>query len=561
MNPTNYLTLKPRWQEHYNSLWACERSENIASRDGVQTLYDRLISNKELIPVPTSCAAAVDTLGFLTATPDGDTELEQCVTTLLTAQLRLARALRAKTTYSIVLKQRLTILQRILHAFQAKYHVKDKVKTQSYAGVEGETRGETCDSQLIPEHTPTGSQALLEIAVRSGLSLIFALLRQSWGDTGISGGPNICCEMLTSALTVVRSLPPLSLANENHISGLGAETLSQVAEFLTQMAVPSSGANIKGQLLASELLLGLAVQRGSLRHLLEWVRMALESGGNIGTQEFLTILRQMRAITASGSQNFLYTVSQPTLPLYKAAIMLTDELVRLACDYTHCEGEACTTESALPQEKCEVYVWGSNTSHQLAKKNQEKILVPKLARAFQNVQQELSYRKPLPILRQRSKSNGLVDNVIAESRRPFSWCVALLYFRPVGQLLMVTNRVRQVEAGQYCTFVIHTSGEVSACGKGSYGRLGLGDSNNQPKPKRLEVSEKMKRLSSSKGSDGHTLALTEEGSVYSWGDGRFRLHVTVETNLKILAVNLFLRRSFPPLTQHPFSKLPYWENE
>ncbi|KAG8261063.1 hypothetical protein J6590_082445 [Homalodisca vitripennis] len=41
---------------------------------------------------------------------------------------------------------------------------------------------------------------------------------------------------------------------------------------------------------------------------------------------------------------------------------------------------------------------------------------------------ELSYRKPLPILRQRSKSSGLVDNVIAESRRPFSWCVALLYF-------------------------------------------------------------------------------------------------------------------------------------
>ncbi|KAG8289162.1 hypothetical protein J6590_003500 [Homalodisca vitripennis] len=28
----------------------------------------------------------------------------------------------------------------------------------------------------------------------------------------------------------------------------------------------------------------------------------------------------------------------------------------------------------------------------------------------------------------RSKSSGLVDNVIAESRRPFSWCVALLYF-------------------------------------------------------------------------------------------------------------------------------------
>ncbi|KAG8300627.1 hypothetical protein J6590_072439 [Homalodisca vitripennis] len=31
--------------------------------------------------------------------------------------------------------------------------------------------------------------------------------------------------------------------------------------------------------------------------------------------------------------------------------------------------------------------------------------------------------------KQRSKSSGLVDNVIAESRCPFSWCVALLYFR------------------------------------------------------------------------------------------------------------------------------------
>lgn len=41
--------MKPRWQEHFNSVWACERSENIAARDGVQTLYDRLVANKVLI--------------------------------------------------------------------------------------------------------------------------------------------------------------------------------------------------------------------------------------------------------------------------------------------------------------------------------------------------------------------------------------------------------------------------------------------------------------------------------------------------------------------------------
>ncbi len=36
---------------------------------------------------------------------------------------------------------------------------------------------------------------------------------------------------------------------------------------------------------------------------------------------------------------------------------------------------------------CDVYVWGSNSSHQLAEGNVEKILTPKRAAAFSNVQQ------------------------------------------------------------------------------------------------------------------------------------------------------------------------------
>lgn len=80
----------------------------------------------------------------------------------------------------------------------------------------------------------------------------------------------------------------------------------------------------------------------------------------------------------------------------------------------------------------------------------------------------------------------------------------------------------QCEAGQYCTFTIFSDNTVSAVGKGSYGRLGLGDSNNQAHPKKINCENKgVKKVSSSKGSDGHTLALTLEGEVYSWGDGRY----------------------------------------
>lgn len=38
-----------------------------------------------------------------------------------------------------------------------------------------------------------------------------------------------------------------------------------------------ASADSKGKLLASEILLGLALQRGSLRHLLEWIDMGLEA--------------------------------------------------------------------------------------------------------------------------------------------------------------------------------------------------------------------------------------------------------------------------------------------
>lgn len=51
--------------------------------------------------------------------------------------------------------------------------------------------------------------------------------------------------------------------------------------------------------------------------------------------------------------------------------------------------------------------------------------------------------------------------------------------------------------------------------------MGLGESSNQSLPKRILLDSVVKKLSSSKGSDGHTLALTEDGMVYSWGDGDY----------------------------------------
>lgn len=110
--------------------------------------------------------------------------------------------------------------------------------------------------------------------------------------------------------------------------------------------------------------------------------------------------------------------------------------------------------------------------------------------------------------------------------------------------------------GQNCTFVIQPNGTVLACGEGSYGRLGQGNSDDlhvltvisalqgMLSDHSVTSSLALRRVQSqwltpsssclssdpgfvvtqlvtSCGSDGHSMALTESGEVFSWGDGDY----------------------------------------
>lgn len=82
---------------------------------------------------------------------------------------------------------------------------------------------------------------------------------------------------------------------------------------------------------------------------------------------------------------------------------------------------------------------------------------------------------------------------------------------------------RKIVCGQNCTFVIEANGTVLACGEGSYGRLGQGNSDDLHS---LSVISSLQGfvvvdLATSVGSDGHSLALAESGEVFSWGDGDY----------------------------------------
>ncbi|XP_056135403.1 probable E3 ubiquitin-protein ligase HERC1 isoform X2 [Lampris incognitus] len=487
--------VKLKWLEHLNSSWISEDSESIALRDGVSLLYSKLLANKEVVLLPQQvlCLKGPQLPDFERESLSSD-EQEHYLDALLSSQLSLAKMVCSDSPFAGALRKRLLVLQRIFYALSNKYHDKGKVKQQQHST---ENTSGSADLHSVSERPRSSTDALIEMGVRTGLSLLFALLRQSWmmpplPDPSINTRSNInlCNDVIHTAINVVSSLPPLSLANESKIPPMGLDCLTQITTFLKGVTMPNSGADILGRRLASELLLGLASQRGSLRYLLEWIEMALAASAVVSTMEknkvlqnqegligydcFMNILMQMRRSLGSSADRSQWR--EPTrssdglCSLYEAALCLFEEVCRMASDYSRTcvsPDSIQTGEAPMVSETCEVYVWGSNSSHQLVEGTQEKILQPKLASSFADAQ--------------------------------------------------------TIEAGQYCTFVISSDGSVRACGKGSYGRLGLGDSNNQSTLKKLtfEPHRAIKKVSSSKGSDGHTLAFTTEGEVFSWGDGDY----------------------------------------
>ncbi|XP_034457870.1 probable E3 ubiquitin-protein ligase HERC1 isoform X1 [Hippoglossus hippoglossus] len=487
-----------KWQEHFNSSWAAEDGVQTARRHRAAALYSKLLHNKEVVTLAQPVQELVGPrLPDFECESNASAEKEEYLSSLLHSQRWLAHRMLTQTSYTLGLHHRLVVLQRIYYALHSKYHDKFRVQLPSQSTDSGAECGqlELASEPCLPgaaSKIKSGTDVLIEMGVRTGLSLLFSLLQQNWRYAASVHPESVLCnDVLATASSVLASLPPLSLANENKIPSVGLDCLAQVADFLKKTSVSSGtgGADPTGRRLALELLLGLAMQRGSLKFLLEWVEVALaasmssctstlSSSSSLSSQQPAGVgfdvihqtLFQMRQYSGvrgeCANAQVLMKDADGLCRLSQAALCLFEEICNLA-SYCLC---SCSTDAASPGTESDmvmVYVWGSNSSHQLAEGTLEKILLPKLTQGFSDAQ--------------------------------------------------------MIEAGQYCTFSVSADGSVKACGKGSYGRLGLGDSNNQSMPKKLvlEPHRNMKKVSSSKGSDGHTLAITVEGEVFSWGDGEY----------------------------------------
>jgi E3 ubiquitin-protein ligase HERC2 len=85
-----------------------------------------------------------------------------------------------------------------------------------------------------------------------------------------------------------------------------------------------------------------------------------------------------------------------------------------------------------------------------------------------------------------------------------------------------SKKIRDIACGSSHSAAITSSGELYTWGLGEYGRLGHGDNITQLKPKLVKALSGHRIVQVACGSrDAQTLALSDEGLVFSWGDGDF----------------------------------------
>jgi regulator of chromosome condensation len=78
-------------------------------------------------------------------------------------------------------------------------------------------------------------------------------------------------------------------------------------------------------------------------------------------------------------------------------------------------------------------------------------------------------------------------------------------------------KINQIGAGHYCSFAIDINGQLWGWGLNNYAQLGLGRSDRLIYTPTVLKLLKTYEVSKIKGGEHHTLAVTKDGSVLSWG--------------------------------------------
>ncbi|XP_040568701.2 LOW QUALITY PROTEIN: E3 ubiquitin-protein ligase HERC2-like [Lepeophtheirus salmonis] len=208
-------------------------------------------------------------------------ELEHSFHKLLEEGTLIANEASSSTLFALRLQRRLVVLKRNWVAHNNSHGIRKNVhihnnNDNNWSSVQ---KKKNLNNVIVPHKTKPGfvdaTDGLARLGSRAALSFAFAFLKRAWrsGDD-----TDLCTELLSEALEVLRTLPPASLFHTNSISPVWWEVVDRTTKFLhsvihspLEQAIPP-----KDKQAALSLLFEFAVQRGTLHHLLSLILLLLQ---------------------------------------------------------------------------------------------------------------------------------------------------------------------------------------------------------------------------------------------------------------------------------------------
>ena len=421
--------------------------------------------------------------------------------------------------------------KKFTHAIETSYHTKNHLANTN--AVTDETEGGIAKSKNKNEEDESSNSLqsiMMESGVLNGLQICISLIKQSWMQMKWQADLTLCLQSHTPGLTLP-PLPQFNLARQalqmmlENIKSYPTMLLSkktpkifdkciiELWSFLKWVVCTDNCVSLEEKQLALEMMMRTCLLYGSLSKLMEWIQEMLQL-----LSEKFSGNAQQPLVSVSFYQEMLQTIIDGVFT-YSTKESNVDDLLQFSPVEQPKEGFACLLDVLVDlckklsvitskvtnyfdshqgdstsnnfqflSKHSTVYATGSNSSLQLALGSVEKVHVPRVMEHMADAQ--------------------------------------------------------YIEAGLYCTLVVHADGLVQGCGKGSNGRLGLGDSDNRSVLTRITTfpeGVKIFQISQAKSGDGHCLALTNTGEVYSWGEGSYgRLGhgdtVTIKTPKRVEAL-------------------------
>ena len=172
--------------------------------------------------------------------------------------------------FSVALYKRLSILETVFKSLSKKFHCLKVAKSGKKTKLT-ETKNKKASQSVMPQ----GTDVMVQLGVKTGLSLLFSLMKQAWMQSSQSS--ELCSDVLSTVASIINTLPPLSLANNAKLPKLAKDSLDQVMDFLKEVMKGKVAVDVTDRRLCADILIGCSLQRGSLLAILDWVETGFRS--------------------------------------------------------------------------------------------------------------------------------------------------------------------------------------------------------------------------------------------------------------------------------------------